>query len=69
MVSIQHEALTIGIGTILVFGFYLAVFWLLDMARFFTVDVAVFLDQFGIPFVLATVLAQVLRSLISIIGG
>lgn len=50
--------------TVLAFGLYLGVFWAIDQSQLLTVDVANFLEQYGVAFVLATVVIQTVNQLI-----
>lgn len=43
------------ISSILTLGGYIAIFWALDQTKFFSIDIALFLDKFAIPFVIAVI--------------
>lgn len=46
------------IGSIILFGVYIGTFFLLNHVGLLTIDINLFLNQFGAPFVAATVLWQ-----------
>jgi len=62
---VQEEAVSIAFGTLLDFGIFIAVFYGLSQTPVFDVEIGVFLDQFGGPFVGALVAMQTIDILLT----
>jgi hypothetical protein len=49
------------IGSVILFGVYIGTFFALNQTQAFSVDINLFLNEFGVPFVAATVLRQLVQ--------
>ena len=56
-------------GSVLLFGFYIGMFFLLSQAAPVELDINTFLDDYGLAFVAATVLYQVIEVGIQYLRG
>lgn len=48
------------------FGGVIIIMWLLDMTEYFTADVGMFLDEFGVPFLIASIVVSLIFKLYTV---